>query len=435
MGHDRYTAIVIGAGTAGTTAAYICAKNNISVALIERGEYPGSKNMFGGVIYREATASIIPAFWKKAPIERAITTDMLWFLDQNSAVKMGFTGQNFAKPPYNKFSVIKPRFDKWFAEQAIKAGAHLITSSLVTDFIYEKIGFRKKKVSGIILEDGRKIHADVVILAEGAIPKLAIKAGLQDDLHADSLILYVKELLSLPESVIEARFNLEKNEGANIGMVGFPTTGAIGKGGIWTNKDTISIIAGAYLNQIVKKGLNPYQLLTRFKKHPLVKRLIEGAKPVDYLSHTIPKAGGQEVPTMYDHGLLATGDTLMIVGGQGTVFAMLTGKAAAETVIQASAKDNFTKKTLASYVTKINNSFIMQNNMAHKETKNYYQNFSDTDLLITKTLNKIGYEFFSAGMDTHQEKRKKIREHLKTIQPLRKNIADILYGLQHWRVF
>ena len=107
---------------------------------------------------------------------------------------------------------------------------------------------------------------------------LARKAGLRKKYSADLLTLYVKELIALPEEVINARFNLEKGEGMNIGMVGYPTAGAIGKGGIWVNKDTISIIVGAYLNQLTKNGLNPYQLLSRLKEHPAIKPLIQGGK-------------------------------------------------------------------------------------------------------------------------------------------------------------
>jgi electron transfer flavoprotein-quinone oxidoreductase len=62
------------------------AKNGMKAALIERGDYPGSKNMFGGVIYTEPTAAILPEFWQKAPLERNVTRDTLWFLDKDSAV-------------------------------------------------------------------------------------------------------------------------------------------------------------------------------------------------------------------------------------------------------------------------------------------------------------------------------------------------------------
>jgi len=175
---DHYEVIIVGAGPAGSSAALICAQNNLAVALIERGEYPGSKNMFGGVIYSQPTSSIIPAFWEKAPIERPITKDQLWFMDHDSAVQFGFHGRKFNNAPYNKFSVIRSKFDKWFANQAKKAGAELITSTTVTDIFYKKKGIMNEKAEGVILENGKKIKSNVVVIAEGLIGNLTQKTNL-----------------------------------------------------------------------------------------------------------------------------------------------------------------------------------------------------------------------------------------------------------------
>ena len=220
-----------------------------------------------------------------------------------------------------------------------------MNSTLVEDLIYEKESpFSGRKVAGVILEDGRKIYSDVV-LAEGAMADLTRKAGLRKKYSADLFTLYVKELIALPEEVINARFNLERDEGMNIGMVGYPTAGAIGKKENLVNKDTISIIVGAYLNQLIKNGLNPYQLLCRLKEHPAIQRLIQGGKTVQYMSKIIPKGGYNNIAELYDDGIIVTGDAAMLVSGRhGTDAAMLSGKYAAETVIQAKAKGGFSKK-------------------------------------------------------------------------------------------
>jgi len=437
MGHDRYDVIIVGAGPAGSTAAKICAESNLSVALIEKGEYPGSKNMFGGSVFRAALEEIIPDFLEKAPIERKVIREVLFFMEADSVVEIGFTSYKFAQPPYNTFTVIRSRFDRWLAGMAEEAGAHLMNSTLVEDLIYKKEGpFSGRKVAGVILEDGRKIYSDLVILAEGAMASLARKAGLRKKYSADLFTLYVKELIALPEEVINARFNLEKGEGMNIGMVGYPTAGAIGKGGIWVNKDTISIIVGAYLNQLTKNGLNPYQLLSRLKEHPAIKPLIQGGKTVQYMSKIIPKGGYNNIPELYDDGIIITGDGGMLVSGRhGTDAAMLSGKYAAETAIQAKTSGDFSKKTLSAYEGKINNSFFFNNLKVNRRAAGYYKKYPDADFLISKILNEITYEFFKEGMQTQEEKLQMMLEKLKQIQPLTKSAKDFYNAALNWRFY
>ncbi len=434
LGNDRYNVIVVGAGLAGTATALICAKNNLSVALIERGEYPGSKNMFGGAIYRKAFTELIPAFWEEAPLERAITREELWLMDNDSSVNFSFENTTYASPPYNKFTVIRSKFDKWFANQAVKEGVHLKTSTTVSDVIFEKEGLLNKKASGVILEDGTKIYCDIVVIAEGLIGNLVHKTGLKKEKTADTLALYVKEILELPQKTIESRFNIEKNEGVNIGIAGTPTSGAIGKAGIWINKSTISLIIGTYLDQLISKNLNPYQLLVNLKKHPLIKKRIKGASTLEYLSHLIPKGGPAEMPEIYDDGLLVVGDALAMVGGKGTAFAVLSGKLAAETIIMACAKNDFNKNILSSYKKKLFNLFITKENLEQKNQTQYFKDFSDADLLISKTINKIANEYFNFTLETNKQKMKKLFKELETIQPLTKSIHDLIAGLQNWRI-
>lgn len=437
MGHDRYDVIIVGAGPAGSTAAKICADNNLSVALIEKGEFPGSKNMFGGSIFRPSLEEIIPDYLETAPLERKVIREVLYFMETDSVVEMGFTSFKFAQPPYNTFTIIRSRFDRWLAGIAEKAGAHLMNSTLVEDLLYEQSGpLAGKKVVGVILEDGQKIYSDIVILAEGAMADLTRKAGLRKKNSTDLFTLYVKELIALPEEVINARFNLEKDEGMNIGMVGYPTAGAIGKGGIWVNKDTISIIVGAYLNQLIKNGLNPYQLLCRLKEHPSIKRLIEGGITVQYMSKIIPKGGYDNIPELFDDGVLVAGDAGMLVSGRhGTDAAMLSGKYAAETAVQAKARGDFSKKALSAYEGKINNSFFYQNLKINRKAADYYKKYPDTDYLISKTLNEITFEFFKEDNKTQEEKLQMMFEKLRHIQPLTKSVKDFYNAALNWRFY
>ncbi|MCR3923396.1 MAG: FAD-dependent oxidoreductase, partial [Firmicutes bacterium] len=293
----HFDAIVVGAGPAGSSAALHMAKNGMQVLLLERGDFPGSKNMFGGVIYTEPTAEIIPEFWQDAPLERVVTRDSLWLLDQDSAVEIGFTGLRFAKAPYNKITALRPNFDRWLARKAEEAGATLQTQTTVRELLYEKRLVGRGPVHGVILDDDSTIEADLVILAEGVIASLTKKAGLVDPTPAEQLSLWVRETISLPREKIEDRFHLEKDDGAVIAMLGYPTTQAIGLAGFFTNKDSISLTLGMSVKKIVDTRVILPDLLTRLKEHPYVRRFVAGGKSEGYQAHMIPQ-GGARTPAL-----------------------------------------------------------------------------------------------------------------------------------------
>ncbi|NIR00313.1 MAG: FAD-dependent oxidoreductase, partial [Gemmatimonadales bacterium] len=50
----------------------ILASEGLKVVVVERGDFPGSKNVMGGVLYRQPTDEIFPGFWRDAPLERHI---------------------------------------------------------------------------------------------------------------------------------------------------------------------------------------------------------------------------------------------------------------------------------------------------------------------------------------------------------------------------
>jgi electron transfer flavoprotein-quinone oxidoreductase len=60
--NEKFDAIVVGAGPAGNTAAYTMAKAGLNVLQLERGEYPGSKNVQGAILYADSLEKVFPTF-------------------------------------------------------------------------------------------------------------------------------------------------------------------------------------------------------------------------------------------------------------------------------------------------------------------------------------------------------------------------------------
>src|SRR5215471_7192075 len=129
---QEFDAIVVGAGPAGSSSALAMARAGLQVALIERGEYPGAKNVSGAALYAPGLlADLLPNYWQEAPVERYLVRRVITFLSPEAALALDFRTDHYAKPPYNGFTILRPRFDRWLAGKAEEVGALLITSTVV----------------------------------------------------------------------------------------------------------------------------------------------------------------------------------------------------------------------------------------------------------------------------------------------------------------
>src|SRR3972149_12108693 len=121
---EKFDLIIVGAGPAGSTAAYILAKAGLNVVVFERANYPGAKNMFGGELHTTVLNKLIPKWWEEAPWERYVTEHRLFFMSQKNHLSMSVRSREHPEPPWgNSVTILRSKFDQWFAKKAEEAGA------------------------------------------------------------------------------------------------------------------------------------------------------------------------------------------------------------------------------------------------------------------------------------------------------------------------
>ncbi|HBH42542.1 MAG TPA: FAD-dependent oxidoreductase, partial [Rhizobiales bacterium] len=114
---EKFDAVVVGAGPAGTAAAITMAKAGLQVALLERGAKPGSKNVMGGILYNHYLEEIVGDTWKEAPLERPIIEERRWIMTAEATIGIDYKNLRNREHPHS-YSVLRAKFDAWFAEQA-----------------------------------------------------------------------------------------------------------------------------------------------------------------------------------------------------------------------------------------------------------------------------------------------------------------------------
>jgi electron transfer flavoprotein-quinone oxidoreductase len=368
---ERFDAIIVGAGPAGSTAAYLMAQAGLEVLLIERGSTSGAKNMTGGRLYGHSLHKVIPNFWKEAPVERRVARETVTFMTGESAISLDVKSEKFNEFP--SFTILRSQFDAWLAGKAEEAGAMLASGVRV-----DKLLMEEGKCLGVVSGEDEML-ANVVIAADGVNSFLAQKAGLRGELEPKHVATGVKSVIELPKEVIEQRFNLTEETGAAQLFVGECTKGLQGGGFLYTNKQSISLGLVITAEEFAHTEYRIVDLMEEFRLHPAIQPLIEGGKLVEYSGHLVPEGGLGMMPPLVNDGLLIVGDAAGFVLNTGWMvrgmdFAIASGEFAAKAVIEAKKAEDYTKQGLKGYEEALKESFVLKDLQTYHRAPEFMEN-------------------------------------------------------------
>lgn len=154
---EQFDAIIAGAGFAGLAAASTLSSEGLEVLILECGDYPGAKNVTGGRLYVNPLRSLFPGLWERVPLERQIVHESSVLMARERSVTVTYSGDELWAEPHQSHSILRAKFDRWFAEQAEAKGAMLMAKVRVDDLIQERgavVGVRA---------GGEELRAPVVI--------------------------------------------------------------------------------------------------------------------------------------------------------------------------------------------------------------------------------------------------------------------------------
>jgi electron-transferring-flavoprotein dehydrogenase len=351
----EYDVVIVGAGPAGLAAAIRlkqvaqAAGQDVSVAVLEKGSEVGAHILSGAVVDPRALNELLPD-WRddpSHPFDTEVTEDKFVMLGEAGSV----TIPGFAMPEFMHnhgcFVGSLGNVCRWLSEKAEALGVEIYPGFPAASYI-EEDGVIKGVITGDMgvakdgspkdsYQPGMELRAKYTLIGEGArgnLSKQLIRAyGLDKGREPQKYGLGMKELWRVkPEN---------HRKGLVQHTMGWPLDNSTGGGSfIYHFGDNLVSVGFVVHLNYKNPHLFPFGEFQRFKTHPEIAPLFEGAERLSYGARAITEGGFQSVPKLAFPGGALIGCSAGFVNVpriKGSHNAMKTGMMAAEAVAAALA--------------------------------------------------------------------------------------------------
>ncbi len=363
----EYDVVIVGAGPAGLSAAIRLRQISqaISVCVIEKGSEVGAHILSGCVFEPRALNELLPDWKEKgAPLNTPATEDEFLFLTKKHSLRL-------PTPPsmdnHGNYIISLSNFCRWLVTQAENLGVQIFSGFPAAELFIEN-----DRVCGVITgefgigKDGKKkdsyqagviIKGKYTLFAEGCRGSLSQilmkKYNLRAESDPQTYGIGIKELWEIKPEHHKA--------GKVVHSVGWPmsmdTYGGSFLYYLENNKLAVGFVMGLdYSNPY----LDPFMEFQRFKTHPAIAPVFEGARRICYGARALNEGGFQSIPKLTFPGGALVGDAagfLNVPKIKGTHTAMKSAMLAAEAIAEAlsvgdSALDGYPNRLKESWVYK-----------------------------------------------------------------------------------
>ncbi|MBI3308427.1 MAG: FAD-dependent oxidoreductase [Candidatus Melainabacteria bacterium] len=389
--NNKRDVIIIGAGISGLGTAKLLAQSRLDVLVINRRNNIDC-NLSGLIelaLLEEIFGKIQPDSSENF-LQRKIIEKRAYYLQDNDSTMVNFKPVDSENQTY---SVLKKNLKTYLSQSCKVQGVEFLFDAVVRELIIQN-----GSVVGVRTDD-KEYFSNIVVIAEGPKMILTKSQGLRiGEVSPSSTLLFAEECIQLPANKINQLFDTDGYGG--ITMKFFTSfsceSQTKGFGYLNLNKHNFSIGVGIPLKESIENKINVNDYLQKLKKHKILSEYFnQNHKVIGDYSYILPMPLDVSNRIIIDSRLSIDG--CLVVGAAASLvrifdwdlhhMPLLSAKHAANVIISAKSKNDFSNKSLISYQNKIINEVLEKDLLKNHEFSSglklltsSYSNLSDSNL-------------------------------------------------------
>lgn len=387
---QEFDILFVGAGPASLASALHLKRalnklprfKDLKVVVIEKAPNVGDHCLSGASFDPKALAELVPDYQKyMGVLGPKVSGESLNYLTEKSRIPFPIVPPQMSN--HDCYILSLAEFTRWLAGLCEKEGVEIYTGEPADDLIMDERG----AVKGVVIrekgrdkEGGKKanylepteVTAKITILGEGArghlTKRLIKRLSLDKDRTAQGHAIGLKEIWQIKEDLFKPGYVMH-TMGWPLGLSTF------GGSFMYHHKDSHMALGLVVSLDYKNPYLHPFELFQQWKMHPSVAHYLKDARLVAYGAKTLSEGGWYCVPKLYGHGFMIIGESAGFLNPmrlKGIHLSMKSGMLAAETIVEALERGDYSEASLKGYEDRVNNSWIKKEMY---RSRNFHQGY------------------------------------------------------------